>query len=312
MEYIIKHKNYTEHFFIRHGSGLSVFVSDMLLPQTILYDAKNEFCVYQKDELLHIICINSKNELVYIQKKEKEYKKHILCALNSSFKIKDIKITFSVDRLNFLYSAKTDDGFILVHCILGNNAMPSVISKSADGHFFIFKNKVYYTNQNKVLGFCELAGEKPKSFHPIAENAFFPHLYDDGKNEYFVYVKDSYLYLNHKPLYPDTLAVCTVISAAASVPVLMWKSGAYLKYMSPDNSSVPKCIIGSAMPVLYSVQNNDSIYFDYAQTPDAIMGLCHITSASPSDDTNGSDIKNLLEKLKSDISDIEEKIRKLQ
>lgn len=310
MNYIIKDEKCTKYFYIRRGIGL-LQKSDSPIPQTVYADASDAFCVYQKDELIHILCISNKNELVYFQKKEEEYKKHILCELNDSIRVKDIKITFSGDRPNFLYSAAADNEFMIVHCILGNHAMPSVIGKSADGDFFLFNDRVYYTNQNKVLGFCVLKYGKPDIFYPVAENAFSPYLCADGKREYFLYLKDEYICLNHTPYCRDMLAVRPVISFSDTKPCIIWQSGRFLKYAAADASSPPQIIASTGTPTLYSVQEKDRIYFNYAQSSDGIPHFQHL-SVPPSADITGSDITNLLAKLKNDISDIEEKIKKLQ
>ncbi len=316
MDYIIKDKNTAEHYFIRQGSGLAVACEkNMLLPETILPDVKNAFCVYKADGFLHIICVNGKNELVYILKKEEEYKQYILCELKDGLSVGDVKITSSGGRLNLLYSAAFEGEFMLIHCVLGNHALPSVIDKMSDSYFFLFGDRVYYTNRNRTLGYQELTDGKPDHFISIAENAFKPYLCTDNGKNYLVYIKDDTIYVNHIPKYADSEADTPVIAAENGYPTLVWKSGAALKYADiSDSRTAPRRVAGTGMPTLYSIQDDDGIRYNYAQKSDGMPYFSEPrkTVSAPSLGSDGGAIINLLAKLKNDISDIEEKLKKLQ
>lgn len=315
MDYIINEKNACEHYFLREGKGVQTACEkNMFLPETIFKDAKKAFCVFKKEDVLHIICVNGKNELVYIPKKDGEYKQYVLCELKEGFDVKEIKITASGEMLNLLCSAEYEGEMLLIHCVLGNQAKPSVIDKMQEQYFFVYKERVYYTNKSGVLGYQELTDGKPDRFIKAAEGAFKPYLYEDEGNKYLVYIKDGAIYLNNILKYEDCDAETPVIARRGERLILIWKSGAVLKYvdLKTGGADAPKRVISTGTPVLYSIQEGENIYYDYAAECDGRPYFSEMAAETNFTDGGLQGIIGSVLKIKEEIKEIEEKIKNLK
>lgn len=320
MNYLILGEQGLQHFYYKDNEGIrSAREKNIFLPETIFKDGQKPFCVYDEGGILHIICVNEKNELIYIANKDGAYKTYMLSELKDTFSVQEMKICASGERLNLLCSVRYDGDILLIHCILGNMARPSVIDKMGSSYFFAFGDKVYYTNQCGVLGFQDLADGKPDRFVSVVEDAEMPYLYFDGTNEYIVYKKGNTIYINHRPVVEDAACEGPVLTMRGGKLILIWKSGAVLKYTAADNNDgePPKRIVSTGEAVLYSIQENENIHYDYAAysegRPYFPEGFAGEKTTPP--DSNYNEVRELIQsvvRLKEEVRTIEKRIKTLK
>lgn len=305
MEYIINRENGMLHFYFDKKNGLMMSSGNNFPPEQIKKNIKENFCVYERENAIHIICINEKNEIIYIHMSGEEKKEFTLCELKGDFHIKHIAVADSKDRMNLLYSAEYGGDILLVHCVLGNHAKPSVIDKLKNSGFFTFDGKVYYTNQNGILGYQELADGKPDRFIAVKEGAEDVYLYEYENKEYIVYRIGNTIFVNHIPKIDDTDVKLPVIAKKNNTLALMWQSAEIIKFTDVDGLKPPKRLLSTGRQDLCSVQEKDGIYYDYCLPAG---------NGFEAEDSRGDELKNVVDLIlgiKEEIKEIEEKIRKL-
>ena len=97
------------------------------------------FFAYSDDEdTIHIITENNASKLVYIRGRNNEWQNFDICTIKDGIKIKRIMIGENSIGKNLFYSAEYQDEIILVHCVLGNKAMPEAIDTLLCENFFIY------------------------------------------------------------------------------------------------------------------------------------------------------------------------------
>lgn len=259
MDYYIKNGGEEIHIFYDKNYGL---VMKRDVPERICEKSGEAFGVYANGEGIHVICVSKENEILYLLINAEKITECKLCGLNEKFRVEKISISECGGRKFFLCSAEYGKERLLIHCVLGNNAMPSVIDKTADGYFFLFGDRVYYTDIKGVLGFQELADGKPDRFIPIAENGYEPYLCICGGIEYMVYRQDDAIYVNNIPKIKDEEASYPIITERGGEPMLMWHSGAVIKYVGLEKRSGIKRLISSGEQKLICICG-ENIFYDY-------------------------------------------------
>ena len=122
-----------------------------------------------------------------------EWKQYVISSIKKNIKIGKIMVASNGINENLFYSAKVNGEMVLVHCVLGNNAMPSVIAKLYDKEFFLFQKCVYYSDENGIIGYQSFADSKPDRFIACCEGES-PYLI--GKK--MIYKKDKDIFVNEK------------------------------------------------------------------------------------------------------------------
>ena len=185
----------------------------------------------------------------------------VLCVFKEGMKLKNIKIGISKIGLNLIYAVEYEGKTMLVHCVLGNNAQPAVIDYLKNNNLFVYNQRVYYSNSDGVLGYQEFADGKPDRFIPVCEGAEDAYI-SDGM---IVYKKDDKIYINDKVKIEDYDIEMPVIAERGGSSFLVWRSGNVLKYIDADkDDKMPKKLISSGEQVLYSIQENERVHYDYA------------------------------------------------
>lgn len=214
----------------------------------ILNDIKESFFVYKDSKNTHMIAVSNENELIYMTLKNNKWQKFIISKLNPKIEIKKIMIGVSNSRQNLFYSAKYEEEFILVHCILGNNALPETIDKLSDENFFVNGDFVYYSNQNKDICKQDFSDGKPCIFTRIS-NGNMPYIANINENRYLISKRDNDILINNKIITTDLYSEFPILQHDNDILVLLWKSGDFLKYL-PINKEKPQ------KPLRYLSGNN--------------------------------------------------------
>lgn len=262
MDYLIRTSSGEIHFFYKPDCGIyESREKNMFFPEKIIGDVKAAFCVAEKDGALHLICENLKNELVYIRIEEERTESCVLCVFKEEMKLKNIKIGVSKIGLNLIYAVEYEGKTMLVHCVLGNNAQPAVIDYLKSDNFFVYNQRVYYSNSEGALGYQEFADGKPDGFILVCEGA--EDAYVSGGM--LVYKKNDKIYINGKVKIEDSDIETPVIAERGESFFLVWRSGNVLKYIDACKDDImPKKLISSGKQILYSIQENDRVHYDYA------------------------------------------------
>lgn len=245
----------------------------------ILPDGQDAFCAYSDSRgIVHIIYTDSENHLLYAVRKNGSWKKHILSSLATDIFLSDIRIYSVKGRLNFLYSALYCGETLLVHCILGDHARPSTVSALETSHFFIYKEKVYYTNALGNLGYSSLSDEAPSVFCPVAEDAHCCTLADLGANELLLYTRNSRLFVNNREILYDSVMENPVFVRGNDRSYIMWKSGGFIRYIATFNGGVtwsePMRFMNTGIsPSIYIAQRGNSynMYYGYPGTHEVTL-----------------------------------------
>lgn len=318
MDYILRRDKGLERYFYREGQGiLLASETDMYFPEAVCKEATGPFCVYEKNEAVHIISVGAGNELLYITGSGREMKMYLLCGLAAGLEVIEMKTASVGGRTDLLYSAKYKDETLLIHCVLGNHAKPSVIDKISGGYFYPYKGKVYYTNAAQVMGYQDLSDGKPEHFRPVSEGARDVYIRSFGGDECMVYTKDETVFIDHIPKFKIKDVQNPILCRRGSSIILILKSGRTLKYIDiKSNDKEPfKNILSSSEMTLCAVSENGETYYEYAAKGTGQPYFFETVPAKTkkSDNISGrNDINNDLLRLKEEIEKLEEKIRKLQ
>ena len=266
MDYIIRRDSGLERYFYRESQGIMLSKeSDMFFPESVYKQAKGPFCVFEHGGAVHIIFVGEENELLYMTYQGKEIKKYLLCNLAKGLEIIEMKTASVGERTDLLYSARYKQEILLIHCILGNYAKPSVIDKIKGGYFYPYKGKVYYTNESNVLGYQDLTDGKPDFFCEVSNGARDVYIRCFGQDEYMVYIKDDTVFINHIPKFKIKDIQNPILCRRDKDIILILKSGINLKYINIKNTDVDsfKKISSSSEMILCSVLDNGSTYYEY-------------------------------------------------
>ena len=152
---------------------------------------------------------------------------------------------------NLFYSARLKGEIVLIHCVLGNNAMPSVIGKMKSEEFFVYKNSVYFTNSNGIIGYCDFSDSKPEIFTACFEGELSYVI--EGK---IVYKKSDDIFINDKKCCSDKNAEMPIVVNN----ILMWKSGSYIRYVL-DNGKIRQYVSSGIEPKIFITSDaNECVY----------------------------------------------------
>ncbi len=259
MEYIIRKENSNEHYF--YDKGLMIRKND--ITRILVQEAMPNFCMLSEGKKDNIICINKRNEICYISKKGDKEKIFTLCRLKKEILVKMMRLCKTKEGFYLVFSAQYKNDIILVFCFLEENARPVIAGKMANEYFFCFMGRVYYQNENKILGYKEMVRKRMGSFFAIVENAKMPYLYKEREKIYFVYVKKGGIYLNHQLLIEDFFATFPVLERKKRDTFLFWESGGVLKYKSLNDEKRQGRIISTAPPRLCCIQNEKGVFYSY-------------------------------------------------
>lgn len=212
--------------------------------KTVLKDATDKFFVYKDKNIIKLVAVNKKSQIVYMIYKENKWNSYIISTVKKNIEIKKIMVATNGKNDNLFYSAKVNGEMVLVHCVLGNNAMPSLIAKLNNEEFFLFKKCVYYSDENKIIGYQSFTDSKPDRFIPCCEGES-PYLIEKK----MIYKKDNDIFVNNKKICSDKNVKMPIIVK----DLLMWESESYIRYTSliSENSGIRQYISSGIEPLIF-------------------------------------------------------------
>ena len=244
-------------------------------------DAKDGFFVYMDDDkTLHILCTDSKNNIVYITNKNCGFNNYILSHGNEEISPLEFKIAKAGNILNFFYTAHYKETIILVHCVMGANAKPEILDTLHDDckDFCIGGTRIYYTNKNKELGYRNFSDSKPDNFVLVEHDAYCPYFTKSCDEEYLLYKKEDFLYFNKNQIFKDLSGEKPILLIRDNKLTIQWKSGSFVRYLTSFNNgitwSAPMRFIGSGDKICeFLVDTGDGAELFYGQnlTPEPVI-----------------------------------------
>ena len=220
--------------------------------KTVLKNATDKFYVYKDGSDIKLVALNKNSQLVYMVCRDNKWQSYVITTLKRNIKVKKIMVATNGKNENLFYSAKVNGEMVLVHCVLGNNAMPSVIARLNDEEFFLSGKCVYYSNENQIIGYQSFADSKPDHFMLCCEG-ISPYLI--GKK--MVYKKDADIFVNDKKICSDENSQMPILLN----DVLMWKNKSYIRYISEDNKIRQYISSGVEPEIFIKADENECIYY---------------------------------------------------
>ena len=258
---------------------------------------------------------------VYANCRNNGWKRYILAKIPKDVVVCNMHLYAIRGRLNLLYSVLFSGEHLLIHCILGNNAKPSTVSKLSGPHFFVYKNKVYYTNHEGTLGFTDLADEKPAIFNRLYDDAKAVSIWEDSGKEFLIFVRNSRLFINGKEILYDSAIENPIFVKGTDRLYIMWKSGGFIRYISSFNGgatwSEPMRFINTGItPRLYTYCSGNvfRLYYGYeAKNNLTLLGVSNVFSKDlhPFENSELNEIKNKLSKKTQEAENAKKEIERL-
>lgn len=320
--YLINRKTGGEHYFFKPYEGICVKKrnpSGTFSEHTqIVALGRDTFSVFaDSGGSIHLVCADCENMLVYANCINGVWKRYILAKIPKDVTILNMHLYAVRRRLNLLYSVYHNGEHMLVHCILGNHAKPSCVSTLSDSHFFVYKNKVYYTKPDGALGFTALEDEKPENFNRLYENANSASVWEESGKEFLIFIRNSRLFINGKEILYDLAIENPIFVKGTDRLYVMWKSGGFIRYISSFNGgatwSEPMRFINSGItPRIYTFRNGNSLrlYYGYENGSSlTTLGISNVFSVKENSELK--DAKNKLIEKTQEAEDAKKEVERL-
>lgn len=269
------------------------------------------------DGSIHLVCADSENMLVYANCRNNVWKRYILAKIPQDVVVSNMHLYAVRGRLNLLYSIVLGGEHLLIHCILGNHAKPTTVSPLLDSHFFVYKNKVYYTKPDGTLGFTTLEDEKPEIFNRLYDDARSVTIWENSGKELLLFVRNFRLFINGKEILYDSAIENPVFVKGHDRLYIMWKSGGFIRYISSFNGgatwSEPMRFINTGItPLLYTFRSGNALrlYYGY-ESGNTLTTLGVSNPFATNENSELKDVKNKLTEKTQEAENAKKEVERL-
>jgi hypothetical protein len=318
------------HFFYNDSSGIcrrKYLANNFRNTESIYPEGLDGFCVHvDSGGSIHILCTNSSHEIVYLLYKNGSWHKCVITKNRADVTPLFFKIGIAQGRIQLFCSARHQNNLILIHSVLGINAMPAVIDSLKDSRFTIHGTRIYYSNSDGVLGYQDFSDGKPNQFIPIRENSAQPYVCDRG----ITYISEESVMFGDKNVYSDPYASAPVLITAEDKLMLMWQSGGFVRYMTSSDDgaswSGPMRFVSANREVqLYNLLIDCSLSCCYGSHTDRDINMFGISEwsrpaskhaekhlpAASNDDIELQKLKIMLEMMKTEVVQLKKQMKEL-
>lgn len=325
--YILKHNGSVMHCFYIPNQGIFARTKAVNLwqnPKPIYPGSTDVFSVFcDSSNMLHAICVTPANEIIYLTFKNNFWQACTLTKLKPEMNIVSISLFETKIGLSMIYSAKYFGEILLIHCVLGNNALPETLDKISDLDFYNFKNHVYYSNSDGNLGYKDIYDGKSGNFNFLCDGGKSPYLITYNSNELITFKKDNKIYFQNKPVLEDSSASRPLLSSDKNRLLLMWQSGDFIRYVESFDcggnwSNVMQYVNPGKASNIYHVVNNSKTYLYFGNHTSStlhIYGKTDIFEPMPpflqKDPNQIKKLKILIELQKNEISELKKETMRL-
>lgn len=324
--YLINRSSGGEHYFFKPYEGICMSRRNpsgtFSEHSQIVALGLDTFSVFtSSDGSIHLICADSENMLVYANCRNNVWKRYILAKIPDGVVISNMHLYAVRGRLNLLYSAVYGGEHLLIHCVLGNHAKPSTVSALSGPHFFVYKNKVYYTKPDGALGFTTLDDEKPENFNRLYDDAKSGSVWEDSGKEFVIFIRNSRLFVNGKEILYDAAIENPIFVKGADRLYIMWKSGGFIRYISSFNGGVtwsePMRFINTGItPKIYTYRSRDiyRLYYGYETKNNlTLLGVANAFSCdlNPQESSALRDVRSKLVEKTKEVENAKKEVERL-
>lgn len=269
MDYIIGENGSRQYWFCRPNEGICFrhlrSDGEPGEKRCVLGGSFGAFGIWPDGEAVHIVAASADGKMIYAKYEKGEAERIILTAVPDGAEIAKLSLYPVRGRLNMLFSLRSGGEIFLMHCVLGNNALPHTVSKLLCADFFVDGMRVYYTRPDGAAGFSELADERPEIFVRTANCASAPYVIDG----HIVYLSDGKIYFDKQEIFKDAAAERPIAVEVASEYFVMWQSGATVRYMPAGGGKKPSGIINpSCEPRIFEFISPLCRRYFYGACPD--------------------------------------------
>ncbi len=173
--YIILRGGIREHYYTNNTGGIYCHTMKngfWTSPLPVDSYSVGDFGLFEdENEYIHIVSRDQAYNIIYTLIRGKQISHYTILAGKQNIIVSDFRIKAYNGFLNLFYIAEADDEKMLIHCILGNNSQPSVVSKLITNEYFLRGSRVYFTNENSVLGYTDFSDGATGDFVPRLKNA---------------------------------------------------------------------------------------------------------------------------------------------
>lgn len=232
-----------------------------------------------------------------------------LGGINGEISIQKVMLGANRIGMSIFYSAVYNGEYILVHCMLGDNAMPETVDKLKNEHFFLNNMKVYYTNENGILGSRDFSDGKPGQLVYNSEG-IMPYVRNINGEKLTAYIHNGGVYVNGRRLADDKAAEAPVICSENGRNAIVWKSGMHIKAMlSGRNDKVFTAAFGGE-PELFVMSSGNNCRYCYGSCVNNDIRVFY--SDDPFSEMLEENKDNKIKRLNKEIDELKEIIHKMK
>lgn len=315
-KYLINGDTGAQLFFYKNYEGicaLNLREGHSERERVICHDGGANFFVYQSgDGAIQLITESASSGLIYMLCRNNEWHRYDIGGINADLKVKKIMIGANKLGQSLFYSALYHGEYILVHCVLGDNAMPSTVDKLFSEDFFIYNMRVYYTNEKGIMGYQSFADGKPLQFVYCGEGEMPYACNVNGKN-YLTYKKGASIIVNGRVYAEDIASEYPVICKNADKTMLVWKSRDFIRAVPIENEEMSRTVQSSAYgtrPELFVMSDGIACKCFYAVFSAHRLKMFH--SENPFSKSRESKLEIESARLRAEVEELNKKLEELE
>lgn len=232
-----------------------------------------------------------------------------LGGINGEISIKRVMLGANKIGQSIFYSAAYKGEYILVHCLLGDNAMPETVDKLKNEHFFLHGMKVYYTNENGILGSRDFSDGKPGQLVYNSEGEM-PYVRTVGDERLITYIHDGGVYANGCRIADDREAEQPVVCSEKNKSIVVWKSGMHIRAAYPDNGNKVLTAASGGNPEMLVMSNGVDCRYYYGSVLNGEIRTFY--SDNPFSERNEEDKEDKIKRLEKEVGELKDIIRQMK
>ena len=268
------------------------------------------FVCCDNSSVTHIISAAEDNTgFTYMQINNGVRKSCRLGGINGEINIKRVMLGANKIGQSIFYSAAYKGEYILVHCMLGDNAMPETIDKIKNEHFFLHDMKVYYTNENGILGSRDFSDGKPGQLVYNSEGEM-PYARKIGNECLIAYIHDGGVYVNGRRMADDREAEQAVICTEKGRNAVVWKSGINVRAMPCTHGNKVLTAASGGNPLSFILSNGIDCRRYYGSYTNGEIRFFY--SDNPFHERNNEDKDEKIKRLSNEVDELKSIIRKMK
>ncbi len=268
------------------------------------------FVLCDSSYVTHIITAARNNTgFTYMQINNGNRRSCRIGGINGDIEIERVMLGANKIGQSIFYSAVFRGEHILVHCMLGDNAMPETVDKLKNGYFFLHDMKVYYTNENGILGSRDFSDGKPGQLVYNSEGEM-PYVRKMGNECRIAYIHDGGVYMNGRRIADDREAENPVICTEKGRNMIVWKSGINIRAALAEHGNKVFTAASGGNPVSFASSNGIDCRYYYGSSANGDIRVFY--SDNPFSERNDEDKDEKIKRLEKEVDELKDIIRQMK